>query len=171
MSIPNLSKRELIVLGALYNNSRLTIEEISSETGIGRNTVAQIIRKLENNGTIKGYTIRMDDSDMETVIAVVNGQTDIPEHVIYEDYALSNGRHMLVLDRSALSMKFPYEYLWISTGRSYGKAMEARTASVCDYCGKTIVSDPIIVHSHNRDYYVCCPNCEHDLKKRLKTDS
>ncbi|WP_048162018.1 TRASH domain-containing protein [Thermoplasma acidophilum] len=171
MTLPNLSKRELLVLRALYRNSRLSIEEISGETGISRNTVAQIIKKLENEGTIQGYTVRMNDDKLETVIAVVNGPIDIPDHMVYEDYSLSNGKHLLVMDRSALSMNFPYEYLWVSTGRRYGKAMEARTARICDYCGKIIVSDPIIVHSHNRDYYVCCPNCEHDLKKRLKMES
>ncbi|PYB67822.1 hypothetical protein DMB44_07230 [Thermoplasma sp. Kam2015] len=166
----NLTKRELMVLRSLYNNSRLSIEEISENTGISRNTVAQIIRRLEDDGVIAGYTVKMNDDQLETVIAIVNGPIDIPEHVVYEDFSLSNGKHLLILDRSALSMGFPYESLWISTGRKFGKAMEARTAKVCDYCGKTIEGDPIIVHSHNRDYYVCCPNCEHDIKKRLKIE-
>ena len=36
----------------------------------------------------------------------------------------------------------------------------------CDYCRKEIKDNPISVEIKGKTNYVCCPNCERDLKKR-----
>lgn len=53
-------KKDMIILEALKQNSRLSAQQISAITGIPTTTVHNRIKKLEKSGIIKGYTIVLD---------------------------------------------------------------------------------------------------------------
>lgn len=55
-----LDKKDSIILEVLKQNAKLSTQQISRETGIPITTVHNRIKKLENKGVIKGYTVRLD---------------------------------------------------------------------------------------------------------------
>ena len=55
-----IDKKDMIILDSLQKNSRKSIKEVSKETGIPRTTVFDRVKKLEQDGTIKRFTIVPD---------------------------------------------------------------------------------------------------------------
>ncbi len=48
------------IVGALVRNARTSWRELGAEVGLSANAVAQRVRRLEEAGTITGYTTRLD---------------------------------------------------------------------------------------------------------------
>lgn len=55
-----LDKKDLKILERLKENSKLTTSQIYKKTNIPITTVYNRIKKLENLGIIKGYTLKLD---------------------------------------------------------------------------------------------------------------
>ncbi len=55
-----LDKKDEKILDVLEKNAKLSTHQISKETGIPITTVHNRIKKLEDKGVIKGYTVRLD---------------------------------------------------------------------------------------------------------------
>ena len=53
-------RKEKELINLLKDNSRQTISELAKKLGISRATVQHGIEKLENNGIIQGYTLRLN---------------------------------------------------------------------------------------------------------------
>lgn len=47
------------MLGALRENARVSIADLARSVGIARTTAQARLERLERNGTIKGYTVRL----------------------------------------------------------------------------------------------------------------
>ena len=50
------------ILKCLSENARMTIDEIAQRTGLKNSVVEKEIKKMEENGTIKGYHAIIDDA-------------------------------------------------------------------------------------------------------------
>jgi DNA-binding Lrp family transcriptional regulator len=69
-----------IIMKLLQENSRYTIKEISNKTQIKPSTVYQTINKLNENGTIERFTVKLSDSKLNrnfTVFMLITTSRDI----------------------------------------------------------------------------------------------
>jgi Lrp/AsnC family leucine-responsive transcriptional regulator len=70
----NLSKHDLAILAVLRQDARASLQEISSKVGLSTTPCWNRIKKMEAEGVIQGYTVRIDPSAIgftETVIVQV----------------------------------------------------------------------------------------------------
>ena len=74
-------RKEKELINLLKDNSRQTVSELAKKLGISRATVQHGIEKLENNGIIQGYTLRLNPSFHQQqisayiMISIVSQQT------------------------------------------------------------------------------------------------
>jgi Lrp/AsnC family leucine-responsive transcriptional regulator len=69
-----LDKFDLAILGALQQDARASLQEISSLVGLTSTPCWSRIKKMENEGVIQGYTVRLNPAAIgftETVIVQV----------------------------------------------------------------------------------------------------
>ncbi|MBQ8165937.1 MAG: winged helix-turn-helix transcriptional regulator, partial [Lachnospiraceae bacterium] len=59
-----MEKIDIKILGCLKKNARLTASAISEEINLSVSAVIERIKKLENSGLIKGYTIELDQEKL-----------------------------------------------------------------------------------------------------------
>ncbi|AMS33005.1 MAG: Lrp/AsnC family transcriptional regulator [Betaproteobacteria bacterium] len=55
----SLTPAEVALLAILRRNARQSVADVARELGIARATVQERIRRLEANGVIEGYTVRL----------------------------------------------------------------------------------------------------------------
>ncbi len=70
----NLSKHDLAILAVLRDDARASLQEISSRVGLSTTPCWNRIKKMEAEGVIQGYTVRIDPGAIgftETVIVQV----------------------------------------------------------------------------------------------------
>lgn len=70
----NLSKHDLAILAVLRQDARASLQEISSRVGLSTTPCWNRIKKMEAEGVIQGYTVRIDPGAIgftETVIVQV----------------------------------------------------------------------------------------------------
>ncbi len=56
-----VDNKDLLILDALKRNAKASVVEIAKRTGLPGTTVHNRIKKLNKEGVIKGYTIRVDN--------------------------------------------------------------------------------------------------------------
>jgi DNA-binding Lrp family transcriptional regulator len=59
------------IVGALRNDARTSISSIASNLGVARATVQHRITRMENNGTIVGYTVKLKPGSGPNVIRAI----------------------------------------------------------------------------------------------------
>jgi|TARA_B110000090_G_scaffold173979_1_gene195285 DNA-binding Lrp family transcriptional regulator len=81
-------KNDQQLLNLLRENSRRSVSEMAKQLGVSRTTVQQRMERLERNGTIQGYTIKLNPhSEQQQVsayimISVVGRKTsDVVRHL------------------------------------------------------------------------------------------
>ena len=70
----NLDKFDLAILSVLREDARASLQDISSRVGLSTTPCWARIKKMENEGVIQGYTVRIDPAAVgytETVIVQV----------------------------------------------------------------------------------------------------
>jgi DNA-binding Lrp family transcriptional regulator len=60
-----LDEIEIKILKELQRNARLSFKELSLNTGIPKSTIYRKVKKLEEKGIIRRYTINVDESLLE----------------------------------------------------------------------------------------------------------
>lgn len=78
-----MDKIDFQILEILKNNGRERASEISKEVHLTVSTVIERIRKMEQNGIIKGYTVLTDDPQVGNDVTVIIEAS--LEHPKYED--------------------------------------------------------------------------------------
>ena len=56
--MPRIAEIDRAILAALRANGRISYVDLAKEVGASERTVRTHVRKLEEDGTIRGYTIR-----------------------------------------------------------------------------------------------------------------
>ena len=152
----------------LKRNSRMSIVDIASELGISRLTAKKALDSIISSGRIKKFTISIADEEKDMVLVYTDNLENIPENIILERFSLIDGSYMVILYYEDLIKlkKASIKRVEIATSRESYENMNRVENIHCDYCGKEIKDSPISVEIKGKTNYVCCPNCERDLKKR-----
>lgn len=176
MLIDDIDRR---ILEILKSNARTSFREVSRRLGVSTPTVAARVRKLEDLGVIRGYTLRLraDPSRGTMFFFETGGRTgrlrrrlegiDGVSHII----PLAGGRVVVIAEHRA---KGPILALAQETGaevRHYRITSSPRRYAVralCAFCRRPM-EDAIRLTLGGRRYYVCCPVCMDALKERYRT--
>lgn len=82
----NLDKFDLAILGALQRDARASLQEISAQVGLSSTPCWNRIKRLEDAGVIRGYTVRIDADQIglrDTVILQVTLESH-SEETLYD---------------------------------------------------------------------------------------
>ncbi|MEJ5219953.1 Lrp/AsnC family transcriptional regulator [Cognatishimia sp. D5M38] len=79
------------IIAALQANARQSTAKIAAQVGVARTTVHERIARMEREGTIKGYTVVLGDSDalpmVQVIVMLAVTQQDTPKIIRrLEDY-------------------------------------------------------------------------------------
>ena len=164
----NLSELEQRLILLLKRNSRMSIVDIASELGTSRLTAKKAMDSIISSGRIKKFTISIADAEKDMVLVYTDNLDNIPRNIILERFSLIDGSYMVILYYEDLIKikKANIKRVEIATSRELYENMNRAENLHCDYCRKEIKDNPISVEIRGKTYYVCCPNCERDLKKR-----
>ena len=84
-----MDNMDIMILKSLRKNARLTASAMSEEIGLSVSAVIERIKKLENSGIIKGYTIDVDQAKMgNTMVALMDVSLKHPDY--YDGFAASS---------------------------------------------------------------------------------
>ncbi len=64
----NLTGKDELLIEILRRDARCSISEIARQMGVSRSAVQQRLTKLEDNGTIDGFTVVLSDSYLESQV-------------------------------------------------------------------------------------------------------
>jgi len=178
-----LDDLDLKLIYLLLDNARLSISELANRLGVSRPTVRSRLEKLEKEGIIEGYTIKLNPElqRAHNVIALVV-KTDNPEKMdefeeIIEIDRFTSTKYLIKvavsnmedLKRVIEGAGFEViEIMPILESREKRLKPKIKVPFKCDYCGKEIVGEPIVYKYHNKVYFFCCPTCFREFKKARK---
>ncbi|MBP5192514.1 MAG: Lrp/AsnC family transcriptional regulator [Eubacterium sp.] len=76
-----MDKLDMKILNSLKKNARLTSSAISEEVGLSVSAVIERIKKMENTGLIKGYTIDIDQNKVgNSTVALMDVSLKHPDY-------------------------------------------------------------------------------------------
>lgn len=164
----NISEIEQRMLTILKKNSRKSILDISSELGISRITAKKAFDALVSDGSIRNFTITLNEDMKDLVLVHVRDMSNIPMELVVEYFAMMDGTHVVVLYYENLVRIKNMEILDVkfAASRTINENIGRLENIHCDYCGKEIRESPIVFEIKGKTSYACCPNCERDLRKR-----
>ena len=76
-----MDNMDIKILKCLKENARLTASSISEDIGLSVSAVIERIKKMENTGVLKGYTIEIDQNLMgNTMVALMDVSLKHPDY-------------------------------------------------------------------------------------------
>jgi len=164
----NLSELEQRLILLLKRDSRISIVDMARKLNTSRLTAKKALDALKSSGRIRKFTISLADEEKDVVLVYLNGLEDVPENIILERFRLIDGFYMVVLYyEDLIKIKgASIKRVEIATSREVNDNITRVQGLHCDYCGKEINGNPILVDIRGKTRYACCPKCERDLKKR-----
>ena len=155
------------MINILKKDSRRSIMDLSDELHISRVTAKKTLNSLIESGKIIKFTILLNEDQENLVLLHIKEIDSIKDQLILESYELMDGTFLIVTYYENLPLLKDSKIMDIRFARKrHINLIEERSSQMhCDYCGKEIEFSPIIFEIAGRTYYVCCPNCEKDLKK------
>ena len=164
----NISELEQRLILLLKRNSRMSVVDMAKELGTSRLTAKKALDYIISSGRIKKFTISIADEEKDMVLVYTDNLENIPGNIVLERYSLIDGSYLVILYYEDLIKikKANIKRVEIATSRELYENMNRAENIHCDYCGKEIKDNPIPAEIRGKTYYVCCPNCERDLKKR-----
>ena len=175
-----LDDLDLKLIYLLLDDARLSISELAERLGVSRPTVRARLEKLEKEGIIEGYTIRLNPElqRAHNVIALIV-KTENPEKMdefdeIFEINRFTSTKYLIkvavntmedlkrVIEGTGVEV---LEIMPILESREKRLKPKIKVPFKCDYCGKEIVGEPIVYRYRNRAYFFCCPTCLTEFKK------
>ena len=179
-----LDEYDLKLINLLRNNGRLSISELAKLLGLSRPTVKARLERLEKEGVIQKYTVKLSpeiERSGSLVILVV--ETDNPE--IFEEIdeivtisKITTKKYVLevlvnrldelreIIDISDLNV---LEIMPVLEKREKEAQIRIKVPFRCDYCGKELTEEPIVYRYHNRVYFLCCGTCFDEFRALEKT--
>lgn len=175
-----IDELDLKLIYLLMDNSRLSISELAERLGVSRPTVKSRLEKLEKEGVIRGYTIKLNPDLLRAhnVVALIV-KTDEPEKMnefeeIIEINRFTSRKYLIkiavenmeelrkVIEGAGFEV---IEIMPILESVERTSPPKVKVPFKCDYCGKEIVGEPIVYKYRNRVYFFCCPTCLREFKK------
>ncbi|NJE10479.1 TRASH domain-containing protein [Thermococcus sp. MAR1] len=171
---------DLKLIYLLMDDSRLSISELAERLGVSRPTVKSRLEKLEREGIIKKYTVKLNPQLLRAhnVVALIV-KTDEPDKMkefeeIIEINRFTSRKYLIkiavenmeelrkVIEGAGFEV---IEIMPILESIERPSPPRVKVPFKCDYCGKEIVGEPIVYKYHNRVYFFCCPTCLREFKK------
>ncbi|WP_297438133.1 TRASH domain-containing protein [Thermococcus sp.] len=171
---------DLKLIYLLMDNSRLSISELAERLGVSRPTVKSRLEKLEREGIIEKYTVKLNPQlfRAHNVVALIV-KTDEPDKMkefeeIIEINRFTSRKYLIkiavenmeelrkVIEGAGFEV---IEIMPILESVERPSPPRVKVPFKCDYCGKEIVGEPIVYKYHNRVYFFCCPTCLREFKK------
>jgi len=183
MSNLRLDEIDLRIIYLLRKDSRISISDIARILGISRPTVYSRIRRLEDSGVIKGYTIKLDKEieygpNLVALLIKTNDIKKVTESIrAIEIFRLAGGKYLVVAniesisDLKSIEESDNVELLEISPIIEViegERALPIKVKFKCDYCGKDIIEDPHVYYLGSKVYFFCCKTCLREFKKLAK---
>ncbi|ACJ16324.1 transcriptional regulatory protein [Thermococcus onnurineus NA1] len=175
-----LDELDLKLIYLLMDNSRLSISELAERLSVSRPTVKTRLEKLEKEGIIQRYTIKLHPElqKAHNVVALII-KTDKPEKLrefeeIIEINRFTSKKYLIkvaVEDMEGLRNVIEgagfevLEIMPILESIEKEHPPKVKVPFKCDYCGKEIVDEPIVYKYRNRVYFFCCPTCLREFKR------
>ena len=175
-----IDELDLKLIYLLMDDSRLSISELAERLGVSRPTVKSRLEKLQNEGIIQGFTIRLNPELLRAhnVVALIV-KTDEPERMkefeeIIEINRFTSRKYLIkiavesmeelrkVIEGAGFEV---IEIMPILESIERTSPPKVKVPFKCDYCGKEIVGEPIVYKYRNRVYFFCCPTCLREFKK------
>ncbi len=175
-----LDEVDLKLIYLLRDNSRLSISELAELLGLSRPTVKSRLEKLEKEGIIQKYTIKLSpELERAENIVIMIVKTEDPESLenfneIIEINKFTSKKHVIkvavenmkqlrqVIEGAGFEV---IEIMPVLEMRERERPIKIRVPFKCDYCGKEIVEEPIVYKYRNKVYFFCCETCFREFKK------
>lgn len=175
-----LDEVDLKLIYLLRDNSRLSISELAELLGLSRPTVKSRLEKLEKEGIIQKYTIKLSpELDRAENIVIMIVKTEDPENLenfneIIEINKFTSKKYVIkvavenmeqlrqVIEGAGFEV---IEIMPVLEMRERERHIKIRVPFKCDYCGKEIVEEPIVYKYRNKVYFFCCETCFREFKK------
>lgn len=180
VGMTKLDDLDLKLIYLLMDDARLSISELADRLGVSRPTIRSRLEKLEKEGIIQGYTIKLNPElqRAHNVVALVV-KTENPEKMdefeeIIEINRFTSTKYLIkvavenmedfrrVIEGTGVEV---IEIMPILETREKKLKPKIKVPFKCDYCGKEIVGEPIVYKYHNKVYFFCCPTCFREFKK------
>ncbi len=172
----------------------MSFNELAKELGISTPTVSARLRKLEGQGLIQGFHVKLDNDrlDQLTVIASLEPQQGKEEELVTELLESEMIRELYSLDGGALQMKATLpegadirvllgfldnrelvaSYRWkiiLKTHKELPRGYinsGTRLNQPCKYCKSPIQGEPVKHRQEGKTNFFCCPVCQREYLKR-----
>jgi len=166
----DLGEKENMMLKILRKNSRTPISEIAKKLGISRITANRMMEALVRREIIKSFTIETGIENNKLMIVELENVEMLDPEIILDDFLLLDGTHIVVIPFSeTFSLdQVPVRKIHICKERKRHNSGSISSGLKCDFCGKSIISDPVKLKNGSDLYYLCCSSCEENMRKRLK---
>jgi len=167
-----LDEYDLKILELLTQNSRLSYSEIGKLLGLSRQTVKARIERLENEGIIEGYTVKLSKvfDDRRTFFILVKSDRK-PENFV-ELYKVGKRLYLIKIQVSKpdelAEFAEDFEVLSIMPIIDHESKIPFKSIQIqfrCDYCGKEVEESPVVYKRHNKAYLFCCETCLEQFKE------
>ncbi len=174
----DLDEYDIKIINLLKENSRLTFSEMSKLLNLSRQTVKARIEKLERNGVIRKYTVKLspelESKGSVMILASAKDPGRIREIEEVTEINRIAGKKFLIRLRiddlkkltavSELDFLEVHEIIPILETEYVEKPLSFDVPFRCDYCGKDIRDSPLIYKHRNKVYVLCCETCLREFK-------
>ncbi|MGQ4834170.1 MAG: TRASH domain-containing protein [Candidatus Asgardarchaeia archaeon] len=178
-----LDEYDLKMLYLLRDNARLSISELSHLLNLSRPTIKSRIERLEKEGIIQKYTIKVKDEILEAKNLIL---------LLVESDSIENfDQFEEITEVNKISKNKFFIKVWVATMNELKRIIDSGAFDVleifpvierkekemplkikitfkCDYCGKEIEGEPIIYKYRNKVYFFCCNTCLREYKRMIK---
>ncbi|MDV3103908.1 TRASH domain-containing protein [Thermococcus waiotapuensis] len=175
-----IDELDLKLIYLLIEDSRLSISELAERLGVSRPTVRARLERLEKEGIIQGYTVKLNPELLRAhnVVALIV-ETDEPEKMnefeeIIEINRFTSRKYLIkiavegmeelkkVIEGAGFEV---IEIMPILESVERENPPKVKVTFKCDYCGKELVGEPLVYRYRNKVYFFCCPTCLREFKK------
>ncbi|WP_175059840.1 TRASH domain-containing protein [Thermococcus sp. 2319x1] len=175
-----LDEIDLKLIYLLRDNSRLSISELAELLGVSRPTVRSRIERLEKEGIIRKYTIKIaPELERAENLVLMIIKTENPEKLeefneIIEINKFTSKKYVIkvavenmeqlrqVIEGAGFEV---IDIMPVLEMRERERAIKIRVPFKCDYCGREITEEPIVYKYRNKVYFFCCETCFREFKK------
>jgi len=180
----DLDEVDLKIINILKENSRASFSEIARELKLSRQTVKARIERLEKEGIIVKYTVKLSPSIEESgsiAYLLVNAESqeimrDIEK--IVEVNRVTSKRYLIRVILNDLSELNEIvergieivEVIPVIDRDVKERPFRTKVTFRCDYCGKEMTDEPIIYKFRNKLYVFCCRTCLREFKEMVKKE-
>lgn len=182
-----LDKIDLEIIRLLMDNSRISVTEVANRLGISRPTVRDRLRKMVQNGVIKKFTVKLDDSMFKGIMVLFQFRPKemnklinklMEKDEVTQLYLTSGGDTLFgigIYENLDKLKKDVFEL--VEEGETFSFYIVVKKIKdsnfipllafelYCDYCGKEIKENPIEFTLYNRNFYFCCKTCLNNFRR------